>query len=136
MLMDILMEALMSMDDDTLDSVLESCSAEELEIIDSAVEAFNIEKTKQNLQRIGNATKTALNTEITKDGVKRFGSGVKSAMKTKVSSTPSITIDRIKNNFREGMMTPEQRQAFQATKSAIRNTMKDKSVGRIKFDDM
>ena len=38
MLMDILMEALMSMDDDTLDSVLESCDAEELEIIDSAME--------------------------------------------------------------------------------------------------
>ena len=39
MLMDILMEALMSMDDDTLDSVLESCDAEELEIISDAMEA-------------------------------------------------------------------------------------------------
>ena len=38
MLMDILMEALMSMDEDTLDSVLESCDSEELEIIDSAME--------------------------------------------------------------------------------------------------
>ena len=37
MLMDILMEALMSMDEDTLDSVLESCDAEELEIIDDMV---------------------------------------------------------------------------------------------------
>ena len=37
MLMDILMEALMSMDDDTLDSVLESCSAEELDIINNAI---------------------------------------------------------------------------------------------------
>ena len=41
MLMDILMEALMSMDDDTLDSVLESCDAEELEIIDSAMEMIS-----------------------------------------------------------------------------------------------
>ena len=39
MLMDILMEALMSMDDETLDSVLESCNAEELEIISDALEA-------------------------------------------------------------------------------------------------
>ena len=39
MLMDILMEALMSMDDESLDYVLESCDAEELEIIDSAMEA-------------------------------------------------------------------------------------------------
>ena len=38
MLMDILMEALMSMDDESLDYVLESCDAEELEIIDSAME--------------------------------------------------------------------------------------------------
>ena len=41
MLMDILMEALMSMDDESLDYVLESCDAEELEIIDSAMEEFN-----------------------------------------------------------------------------------------------
>ena len=33
------MEALMSMDDESLDYVLESCDAEELEIIDSAMEA-------------------------------------------------------------------------------------------------
>ena len=39
MLMDILMEALMVMDDETLNGVLESCDAEELEIIDSAIEA-------------------------------------------------------------------------------------------------
>ena len=39
MLMDILMEALMNMDDETLDSVLESCDAEELEIISDAMEA-------------------------------------------------------------------------------------------------
>ena len=39
MLMDILMEALMAMDDESLDYVLESCDAEELEIIDSAIEA-------------------------------------------------------------------------------------------------
>ena len=35
------MEALMSMDDETLDSVLESCDAEELEIIDSAIETMS-----------------------------------------------------------------------------------------------
>ena len=38
MLMDILMEALMSMDDESLDYVLESCDAEELEIISDAME--------------------------------------------------------------------------------------------------
>lgn len=38
MLMDILMEALMSMDDETLDSVLESCDSDELEIINDALE--------------------------------------------------------------------------------------------------
>ncbi len=37
MLMDILMESLMSMDEDTLDYVLESCSDEELGIIDDMV---------------------------------------------------------------------------------------------------
>ena len=39
MLMDILMESLMSMDDESLDYVLESCDAEELEIISDAMEA-------------------------------------------------------------------------------------------------
>ena len=39
MLMDILMEALMSMDDESFDYVLESCDAEELEIITDAMEA-------------------------------------------------------------------------------------------------
>ena len=115
MLMDILMEALMSMDDESLDYVLESCDAEELEIIDSAVEAFNIEKTKQNLQRIGNATKTALNTEITKDNVKRFGSGVKSAMKAPVFITkPKKSVHNVLTKFRQGSMTPEQREAQKA----------------------
>ena len=38
MLMDILMEALMSMDDESLDYVLESCDADELEIISDALE--------------------------------------------------------------------------------------------------
>ena len=38
MLMDILMEALMTMDDESLDYVLESCDAEELEIISDAME--------------------------------------------------------------------------------------------------
>ena len=47
MLMDILMEALMSMDDDTLDSVLESCDSEELEIIDSAMEQMNLNKLER-----------------------------------------------------------------------------------------
>ena len=37
MLMDILMESLMSMDEDTLDYVLESCSDEEMDIIDNMV---------------------------------------------------------------------------------------------------
>ena len=39
MLTEILMESLLSMDEDTLDRVLESCSEEELELIDSAMEA-------------------------------------------------------------------------------------------------
>ena len=39
MLMDILMEAFMSMDNESLDYVLESCDAEELEIISDAMEA-------------------------------------------------------------------------------------------------
>ena len=48
MLMDILMEALMSMDDESLDYVLESCDAEELEIISDAMEArFEDGPTKQ-----------------------------------------------------------------------------------------
>ena len=41
MLMDILMEALMSMDDESLDYVLESCDAEELEIISDAIETVS-----------------------------------------------------------------------------------------------
>ena len=47
MLMDILMEALMSMDDESLDSVLESCSEEELEIIDSAMEESLARRAKK-----------------------------------------------------------------------------------------
>ena len=41
MLMDILMESLMSMDEDTLDYVLESCSDEEIDIISSAMETIS-----------------------------------------------------------------------------------------------
>ena len=42
MLMDILMEALMGMDDESLDYVLESCDSEELEIISDAMEAVEM----------------------------------------------------------------------------------------------
>ena len=42
MLTEILMESLMSMDDETLDYVLESCSEEELEIINGAMEAVDM----------------------------------------------------------------------------------------------
>ena len=51
MLMDIIMESLMSMDENTLDSVLESCSAEEIDIIDSAIEAgySNIKRIVGNI---------------------------------------------------------------------------------------
>ena len=52
MLTEILMESLMSMDDDTLDSVLESCSDEELEIIDIAVESFLSPKDKKDIDTI------------------------------------------------------------------------------------
>ena len=52
MLTEILMESLMSMDDDTLDSVLESCSDEELEIIDIAVESFLSPKDKKDIDAI------------------------------------------------------------------------------------
>ena len=41
MLIDIVIEALTNMDDATLDSVLESCDAEELEIISDAMESAN-----------------------------------------------------------------------------------------------
>lgn len=41
MLIDILMESLLSMDDDTLGCVLESCSDEELDLIDGAMEALS-----------------------------------------------------------------------------------------------
>ena len=47
MLMDILMESLMSMDEDTLDYVLESCSDEEIELIDGAMEQMNINKLER-----------------------------------------------------------------------------------------
>ena len=47
MLMDILMEALMSMDDESLDYVLESCDAEELEIISDAMEQMNLNKLER-----------------------------------------------------------------------------------------
>ena len=51
MLMDIIMESLMSMDENTLDSVLESCSAEEIDIIDSAMETgySNIKRIVGNI---------------------------------------------------------------------------------------
>ena len=42
MLMDILMEALMGMDDESLDYVLGSCDSEELEIISDAMEAVEM----------------------------------------------------------------------------------------------
>ena len=42
MLTEILMESLMSMDDETLDYVLESCSEEELEIINGTMEAVDM----------------------------------------------------------------------------------------------
>ena len=48
MLMDILMESLMAMDDDSLEYVLESCSDEELEIIDNMV----TEKAYSNVKRV------------------------------------------------------------------------------------
>ena len=50
MLMDILMGSLISMDEDTLDSVLESCSAEEIDIINGILEAVS-EKDKAILSR-------------------------------------------------------------------------------------
>ena len=50
MLMDILMEALMSMDDESLDYVLESCDDEELEIIDSAMEMKIADRNNPHVQ--------------------------------------------------------------------------------------
>ena len=41
MLMDILMESLMSMDDENLEYILESCDAEELEVISDAIETVS-----------------------------------------------------------------------------------------------
>lgn len=61
MLTEILTESLMSMDDDTLDSVLESCSDEELEIIDIAVESFLSPKDKKDIDMI-NSIKNTSNT--------------------------------------------------------------------------
>ena len=48
MLMDILMESLMSMDDDTIDSVLESCSDEELAFVDEAMEMSKADFKAEN----------------------------------------------------------------------------------------
>ena len=50
MLMNILMEALMSMDDESLDYVLESCDAEELEIIDAAMEMTMADRNDPDVQ--------------------------------------------------------------------------------------
>lgn len=46
MLTEILMESLMSMDEDVLDSVLESCNEEELEIINDAIESITVMTSK------------------------------------------------------------------------------------------
>ena len=54
MLTEILMESLMSMDEDTLDYVLESCSDEEIELIDDMVTEARIEDgpTRRNPKRV------------------------------------------------------------------------------------
>ena len=54
MLTEILMEALMSMDDDTLTSVLESCDSEELDIINSAMEDISASSKKILVKGPGN----------------------------------------------------------------------------------
>ena len=53
MLTEILMESLMSMDEDTLDSVLESCSAEELEIVNSALEEVGLPMSAKDRDDFG-----------------------------------------------------------------------------------
>ena len=58
MLMDILMEALMSMDDESLDYVLESCDAEEIDFIDAAIE---MKIADRNNLRVRQYTKTMRN---------------------------------------------------------------------------
>ena len=63
MLMDILMEALMSMDEESLDSVLESCDAEELEIISDAMERTEFDENGKPIP-----TKNK-NPEDTKDNI-------------------------------------------------------------------
>ena len=60
MLTEILMESLMSMDDETLDYVLESCSEEELEIINGAIETADMTvKDRDDVQFIGQIQRQA-----------------------------------------------------------------------------
>lgn len=61
MLMDILMEALMSMDDESLDYVLESCDAEELEIISDAMEMIIPDRNNPNIQSYAKFSKELRN---------------------------------------------------------------------------
>lgn len=49
MLTEIILESLLNMDDDTLNAVLESCNAEELDFIDSAVEISNAGRIASNI---------------------------------------------------------------------------------------
>ena len=94
MLMDILMESLMSMDEDTLDYVLESCSDEEIDIISSAMEEIS--------QADANQIKSGYKLD-TRHGVKGFVNSFKNSGSDRWKSLAhdiKTHIVRIKNNLK------------------------------------
>ena len=80
MLIDILMESLMSMDENTLDSVLESCSAEEIDIIDAAIEMKIADRNDPDVQEYMRKRK-----ESREELMRRFPNNPK--LRKKVSET-------------------------------------------------
>ena len=80
MLMDIIMESLMSMDENTLDSVLESCSAEEIDIIDAAIEMKIADRNDPDVQEYMRKRK-----ESREELMRRFPNNPK--LRKKVSET-------------------------------------------------
>ena len=80
MLIDILMESLMSMDENTLDRVLESCSAEEIDIIDAAIEMKIADRNDPDVQEYMRKRK-----ESREELMRRFPNNPK--LRKKVSET-------------------------------------------------
>ena len=74
------MESLMSMDENTLDSVLESCSAEEIDIIDAAIEMKIADRNDPDVQEYMRKRK-----ESREELMRRFPNNPK--LRKKVSET-------------------------------------------------